>query len=266
MNPLVEVVKSFFIPGSITFLMFGLIVGVTLLYFRDAAAKWGKRWLTLLAVLYWTLSTPLCSNTLEAILSHGYETQASPVEVEGIEAIVVLGGGSSTLRSAEQEMDALSNPGILRVWEGARLYENLDQPWVIVSGGMNERAGALTPESMPMRDVLIDIGVPADRILLESSSRNTFEQAVYLHSLLDIRGIERFALVTSPTHMRRAIATFIGQGLNPIPSSSSQHSDGFLADRWVFLPDKNALEASRLAMREGMALVYYTLRGWFSPP
>ena len=103
-------------------------------------------------------------------------------------------------------------------------------------------------------------------LLLESFSRNTFEQAVNLHSLLDTRGIERFALVTSPTHMRRAMATFIGQGLNPIPSSSSQHSDGFLADRWVFLPDKNALEASRLAMREGMALVYYALRGWFSPP
>ena len=266
MNPLAEVVKSFFIPGSITFLMFGLIVGVTLLYFKGAAAKWGKRWLTLLAVLYWILSTPLCSNTLEAILSHGYDTQASPVQVEGVEAIIVLGGGSSTLRSDGQEMDALSNPGILRVWEGARLYENLDQPWVIVSGGMNERAGALTPESIPMRDLMLDLGVPAERILLESSSQNTYEQALRLRSLLDTHGIENFVLVTSPTHMRRAMATFIGRGFNPIPSSSQQHSAGFLADHLVFLPDSDALEASRLAMREGMALVYYGLRGWFSPP
>ena len=266
MNPLAEVVKSFFIPGSITFLMFGLIFGVALLYFQGAAAKWGKRWLTLLAVLYWTLSTPFCSNTLEAILSHGYETRASPIEVEGIEAIVVLGGGSSTLRSDGWEMDTLSNPGLLRVWEGTRLYEDLGQPWVIVSGGMNERAGALTPESIPMRDVMIDLGVPADQILLESSSQNTYEQAVNLRPLLDAHAIEDFVLVTSPTHMRRSMATFISQGFNPIPSSSAQHSEGFLADRWVFLPDKDALEASRLAMREGMALVYYALRGWFSPP
>jgi len=108
--------------------------------------------------------------------------------------------------------------------------------------------------------------VPADRILLESSSRNTFEQALNLRSLLDAHGIERFVLVTSPTHMRRAMATFIGQGLNPIPSSSAQHSEDFLAESWVFLPDNDALEASRLAMREGMALVYYALRGWFSLP
>ena len=266
MNPLVEVVKSFFIPGSITFLMFGLIVGVALLYFQGAAAKWGKRWLTLLAVLYWTLSTPLCSNTLEAILSHGYETQASPVELERLEAIVVLGGGSSTLRSDTQEMDALSKPGILRVWEGARLYGNMDQPWVVVSGGMNERAGALTPESIPMRDMMIDLGVPADQILLEASSQNTYEQALRLRSLLDAHGIENFVLVTSPTHMRRAMATFIGRGFNPIPSSSAQHVEGFLSDQWVFLPDSDALEASRLAMREGMALIYYALRGWLSPP
>jgi uncharacterized SAM-binding protein YcdF (DUF218 family) len=163
-------------------------------------------------------------------------------------------------------MNILSDAGILRVWEGVRQYHNLDEPWVIVSGGVNERVGMTTPESLPMRDILIKGGVPASRILLESSSSNTFEQASNLGPMLEAHGIERFIMVTSPSHMRRAMGTFIAQGLDPIPAPSKQHPDDFLADRSNFLPNSEALEESRIAVREIMALVYYALRGWLSSP
>lgn len=266
MNSIVEVVKDFFIPGSITFLISGLIIGTLLLYRRGAAATWGRRCLTLLAALYFTLSTPLCSNALEAILSHGYTDQADVADMEGIAGIVILGGGSLTLQVDGQEMDVLSDASIMRVLEGGRLYHALDNPLVIVSGGTNERAGVINPESMPMRAILVDIGVPAERILLESSSQNTFEQALKLRPLLEAHGLEHFILVTSPTHMRRAVASFRAQGLDPTSSASAQHSDGFLSDRCALLPKNDALEASRQAFREGMAFVYYALRGWLSMP
>jgi hypothetical protein len=62
------------------------------------------------------------------------------------------------------------------------------------------------------------------------------------------------------------MATFITQGLDPIPAPSKQHPDDFLADRSIFLPSSEALEESRMALREIMALAYYELRGWLSSP
>jgi uncharacterized SAM-binding protein YcdF (DUF218 family) len=262
---MIEVIKEFFIPGSIPFLLFGLIIGVILLYHRSLKI-WGKRWLTLLVVAYMVLSMPLSFKTMEAVLSRGYTEHVDLTNLDGVTGIVILGGGSVTVRSGSEEMNILSDAGILRVWEGVRLYHSLDEPWVIVSGGVNERIGMTTPESLPMREILIKGGVPASQILLESASSNTFEQASNIGPMLEAHDVKRFVMVTSPSHMRRAMGTFTSQGLEPIPAPSKQHPDDFLADRSIFLPNSEALDESRMAMREIMALVYYALRGWLSAP
>jgi len=262
---MIEVIKEYFVLGSIPFLLFGLTIGVILLY-RRSLTKWGVRWLTLLVAVYMVLSMPLSFKAMEAVLSRGYTEHVDSTDLEGVTGIVILGGGSVTIRSGSEEMNTLSNAGILRVWEGVRLYHKLDEPWVIVSGGVNERIGMTTPESLPMRDILIKGGVPASRILLESSSSNTFEQALNLGPMLEMHGVEKFLMVTSPSHMRRAMGTFTAQGLDPIPAPSEQHPDDFLADRSVIIPNSEALEESRMAVREIMALVYYALRGWLSSP
>ncbi len=262
---MIEVIKENFVPGSIPFLLLGLIIGMILLYHRSLMT-WGKRWLTLLVAVYIVLSMPMSFMAMESVLSRGYTERLDVADLDGVTGIVILGGGSITIQSGSEEMNILSDVGILRVWEGVRLYHNLDEPWVIVSGGVNERVGMTTPESLPMRDILIKGGVPASRILLESSSTNTFEQAQYLGPMLEAHDVERFVMVTSPSHMRRAMGAFIAQGLDPIPAPSRQHPDDFLANRSIFLPNSEALEESRMAVREIMAWVYYALRGWLSSP
>ena len=266
MDTIIEVIKIFLVPGSINFLVLGITVGVVLLFRRGATAKWGKRLLTLLAAMYWVMSTPICSNTLESLLSRGNPTQVSASELGGIRGIVVLGGGSTTIHLAEHAVNVLSTASLLRVWEGARLYDILDDPLVVLSGGINERAWDMAPESVPMLDALIDAQVPADRIILESSSRNTYEQALNLRPVLEDQNLQHFVLVTSPIHMRRALATFRAQGLNPVASASAQHPEGFLADRALLLPDSGALAASRRVCQEIMALISYALRGRLSAP
>lgn len=266
MDMIIELIKFFLVPGSINFLILGVTVGVVLLFRRGASAKWGKRLLTLLVVMYWVLSTPICSNALESLLSRSNPTQVSASELEGIGGIVVLGGGSSTIHLDEQAVNVLSTASLLRVWEGARLYDILDDPLVVLSGGINEWAWEMAPESVPMLDALIDAKVPADRIILESSSKNTFEQAINLRPVLEAQNLSRFVLVTSPIHMRRALATFRAQGLDPVPSASAQHPDGFLTDRAWFLPNSDALTASHRALQEIMALISYALRGRLSAP
>ena len=264
MSQLVEIIKQYFLPGSIPFLMFGLVIGVVLLYLRGDARTWGRRWLTTLVILYWLMSTPWIAQLLENILIQDEHASMDYSHFSDMEAIVVLGGGSSTMQVEEQQLELLSDATILRVWEGARLFHELNSPWIIVSGGTDSRSGVIVPESIPMRDMLLELGVPEGQILLDTQSGNTYEQAVNLGPLLKTHSIRQFALVTSPTHMRRALATFRAQGLDPLPASSRQHPDGYLKQRNPLLPNKDALEMSVRVVREIMASIYYAMRGWLA--
>jgi uncharacterized SAM-binding protein YcdF (DUF218 family) len=261
MDLLVEFVKANLIPGSISFLLTGLILGVIMLHAGRRARRWGLRWLTALAVLYLLLSLPVTAGVLAAPLDAGTPPAKLNPRVETAQAVVVLGGGGLSIVSDGASTQVLSESSALRSLEGVRLYRELDHPWVIVSGGTNEKAGLTTAESGAMRDLLLDNGVPAGRILVESGSQDTHDQALKIPALLAAYDIERFVLVTSPTHMLRALLSFEKAGLDPIPVLANERSStqppGF-----PILPSLSALDQSRTALREWMGLVYYALRGW----
>lgn len=261
-----EIVKAYLIPGSLEFLLIAFILGVILLFAHRETRVWGSSLLAFLAVLYFLLSLPLTARTFERILTDRSTPIRSVEEAGGAESVVILGGGSATFRAGGNEINELSDATALRVLEGARLYKLLDDPSVVVSGGADGLVDALTPESVPMQQELEDLGVPLDRIQLESLSGSTLEQAEALSKLLEARGIEDFVLVTSPIHMRRALATMRAQGLDPVPSPSAQHSEGHTVERGSVLPNPAALHASRQAIREGLAVLYYWANGWTGPP
>ena len=260
----VEWIKDYFVPGSVTFLLLGISVGVVLLFLRKRASKWGRTILAALVISYWLLATPFCANTLEKWLRDGYSPLENVSQLEA-DAVLILGGGSVTQSIGDDEINTLSGASAMRVLEALRLYAQMEDPLIIVSGGINERVGRMTPESYPMRAALISAGVPEDRILMESGSHNTYEQAVNLAPLFEAHDIETFILVTSESHMRRSMAVFQGHGFQPIPSAAPQHAEGQILSRWGLLPNEEALDASRNAVREIMAIVYYSLSGKLQP-
>ncbi len=257
-----DFVKGFMLPGSLSFLLLGVTLGVVALFGGRRARAWGRGWLAVLAAGYWLMSTPLVAGNLEAALGREFESIADPEELVGVEAIVVLGGGSVTHRAPGGEIQIVSDSSALRAIEGARLYRLMDEPWVIASGGSSELLRGGSAESQAMRLALMQLGVPAERILLETVSQNTRGQAVALRPMLEEQGLERFVLVTSPTHMPRALRAFRAVGLEPMPSVAAQHSETFPLSSFPLQPDLEALEASKVALREVIALVYYGLRGW----
>ena len=256
-----EFVDNFLIPGSFWFLFLGFSVGVLLLYWRRLTIRWGRVWLTALAGLYWLLSMPFAATGLETGLIRGYGSLTRAGEANGATAVVVLNGGGLSFQARGQVITLLSGATAFRVLEGARVYRLLDNPWVIVSGGVRNQHGLLNPYEA-MREELIKAGVPADRILMESASENTREQAIYLAPLLEAHQIEQFVLVTSPTHMGRAMAAFEAAGLRPVASVSVDVLEETAPQQWRFLPAASALGASRWAIREYLAVAYYWSRGW----
>ena len=261
----VQFVKDYFIPGSSTFLIIGAVIGVILLYSGKRPNRWGRTWLTILVVFYWVVSTPLGAIALESGLTGKFEPIESLSDAGDAEAVIILGGGSVNLRSRGEVFSLLISASALRAMEGIRLYDLLDEPLMIVSGGSNPFLGGGTPESFMLEDMLMDAGIPEDAIVLESASQSTREQAMKLGPILDEYDVDGFVLVTSAIHMKRSIAVFEAHGMNPIPSPSALRSEGFDGSIAIF-PSWIALDASQAAMREYMALGYYWVRGWLSPP
>ena len=98
------------------------------------------------------------------------------------DVMVVLGGGAAE-----------------RPERAAELFTNHIAPRIIVSG-----RGDCTIN----RHLLIEDGVPAKAIGLESQSRNTRQNAEFTVKLLREQQVTHVILVTSWYHSRRALATF----------------------------------------------------------
>ena len=261
---LIDVVKAMLVPGSTGFLLIGLTVGLALLLAAPRSRRWGLAWLAVLAAAYWVLSLPGTAAILEGALAGDVRPLQAAADAPGAEAIVVLGGGSETFRADEMTLSAPSEPSALRALEAARVYALMPTSLVIPSGGPGGEAGRGEPESTVIRRVLEANGIPGDRIVEEGLASSTREEALALAEMLTARGVSRVIVVTSPTHMRRALGALAAAGIDPIGSPSREHSE-LRPSNGPLLPSERALRDSRYALREVMALVYYSARGWLAP-
>ncbi len=198
-------------------------------------------------------------------LRAGLERQFQPQEAAAYpsaDAILVLGGGIEGARSPWRDMPNLAAAAD-RVWFGAKLYHSGRAPRVILSGGAFDDDPALQREAPAMAAFMEDLGVPASALLLEATSRNTWENAVESRRLMQEHGIERVLLVTSALHMRRALAIFRQLDIAVIPAPTDFEAappSGPVVLRW--LPDAEALFGSSRALKEYLGDFAYRLRGW----
>jgi uncharacterized SAM-binding protein YcdF (DUF218 family) len=61
---------------------------------------------------------------------------------------------------------------------------------------------------------LLGAGISADRLLIDEASRNTYENARFTARLLQSQPAGRWLLITSASHMPRAIGTFRKNGID----------------------------------------------------
>jgi uncharacterized SAM-binding protein YcdF (DUF218 family) len=264
MDVLAGFVKSYLLPGSLSFLVLGATVCVVLLLLGREARRRGRDILLGLLAMYWILALPVVGLGLESLLQGEYRPVSDPAALEGIEAIVVLSGGSATYRASGVGVDTLSEASALRAIEAARLYRAAAPEFVILSGGAPQAPEGAVSDAQAMRPVLLELGVPEDRILMDNVSGDTHAQAVTLAGMLATYQIESFVLVTSPAHMRRSMLAFEAQGLHPLASVAAGQSEGGQADARAWLPSERGLGISRAGVREALALVYYAARGWLT--
>jgi uncharacterized SAM-binding protein YcdF (DUF218 family) len=214
------------------------------------------RWLLALAALLLTIImvTPV-STWLLLPLEQRFPAPGSPPP--DIDAIIVLGGAVAPVGSAEhgapqlnQEAERLTVvPGLMRHYP--------DIP-VIFSGGSGDPRQPDAREAPVAAALLADLGVDMTRVRLESTSRNTWENAVNSRPLLPPDG--RVLLVTSAAHMPRSVGIFRKVGINVVPYPVSYGANQ--SEEWRFgvnLSDNLAM--LERAAYEYRGLIAYWLAG-----
>jgi len=224
--------------------------------------------ITAALVILWLSSTTGFSHLLARSLEWRYPT---PDEIPAADVIVVLGGGTEPATAPRPSVEV--NGAGDRVLYAASLYKEGKAAHILLSGGniswLNE--GATTPAE-DMASILTAIGIPEEALWLETSSQNTYENALYSKEILAENEIERILLVTSAMHMPRSVAVFEKLGIEVIPipvdfsiteeESPQDRSDNIQSKIINVIPRASGLSLTTNAMKEYIGYLIYKLQGW----
>lgn len=251
-------------------IMFMTLIG--LIFCRSARAKNCVLWLILIFVL-------VAGNKLPGGLLIRHLEQVYPAYdgTQTADAIVVLGGGTITKSAPRQIVEV--NGGGDRITYAVKLYRDGAADKLLLGGSyIRWRDGevlsdnAVSSPASEMAELMKMYGIPEDALLIQDRSLNTAEEAVEDAVILKELGISRIILVSSATHMRRAVPLFENQGLEVIPaptdySFSDLEWENFLrfdaATAYTFfIPSIGNMEALQNAVKEYLGYYVYQMRGW----
>ncbi|UCD53356.1 MAG: YdcF family protein [Phycisphaerales bacterium] len=243
------------------------VVGILILLTVGLVLAWIKRgkrlsrvgwWIVLVGtVLLLVLSLSPVAYLLAYSLECGYTLPSEEV-LKSLDMVVVLGGGQRPAGGLRPESE-LSGVSYARACQGVRLYRRSDVRLLAFCGGRPWPGAA--SEAELMKAVATDMGVAEDRILTETESRTTQENAARLAELLP-GSSRRIGLVTSATHMRRSEGIFAkrfpADAIIPVPVHylcGPVHPE---LD--TFIPSVRNLQDSTAAIHEWIGLLWYAIR------
>ncbi|MEA1989840.1 MAG: YdcF family protein [Pseudomonadota bacterium] len=253
---------AFLSPGNL--LVFLLSLGVLFLLFNNiSSAK--KILIPTGLVAFVLMAYPVSDYLMQPLESRFSAPETLPGKVDGI---IILGGGEDLKRSLSWQVAELGIGGDRYIGTAslATYYPNVP---VIFTGG----SGSITlqdtdGEGALARSILTTIGIQPERLIIESRSRNTYENFKFTKPLLP-KTQGNYLLVTSAFHMPRAVGIARIQGVNviPYPVDYRTNADELRVFDFDLFDHLKALEP---AWREWIGLTVYYLTGktssWFPKP
>jgi uncharacterized SAM-binding protein YcdF (DUF218 family) len=143
----------------------------------------------------------------------------------------------------------------------AELARQYPEAKLMFSGG----SGLLNPrakmkDSEVARRILSSIGVPTDKIVFETASRNTFENASFSAQLAHPEKTQNWLLLTSAFHMPRAVGCFRQAGWNVFAVPAGYYTTGKFG-RFSAFEFAQQMFFLNLALHEYAGLVSYWVMG-----
>ena len=131
--------------------------------------------------------------------------------------VVVLGGGLDSAYKTEGHDEPVLNDAAERMTTAIALLRKAPGLRLVFTGGEGEVTASGPSEADRARQFFAQQGLDVQRITFESQSRNTYENAVFTARLPGVDKSQRWLLLTSASHMPRALATFAKAGWNVTP-------------------------------------------------
>lgn len=228
-----------------------------------AVKRIGVGLLTAATVFLWLAATPPIADAFLWSLERRYAPE--PELPETVEYIVVLGSG----HSEHEELGvwhSLGGAARARVAEGLRLSRG-NTASVVFTG--YEGGGEIATARMG-RDAAVELGLDPERARVYPDPRNTDEEAKAVADMLAARRSDgsgdprveasgahpRVALVTSASHMPRAVYLFerAGVPVAPMPTDYRGVPGGY--SPWNLFPGAGALRNTERAWYEYMGLAW----------
>lgn len=240
-----------------------------LIVFLLAVALWlrarpqsvaARRALFAVTIVYTSLSLYGVSYGAGRLLVIGFDPLQPGDVPPGRRAIVLLGSGTYTSTDWDRrQFSVIDRTAANRVYEALRIFNAVGADWVITSGGLIDPEDSEEPNGLTMREELVRLGVPPSRILTETKSRDTHDEAIIVAGMLEPLKVDRVILVTSEFHMRRSLGAFRSVGIRAIPAvAPNVHNDV----PW-FIPSDEGLHEASIVAHEVFGLLYYAARGWY---
>ncbi|MDD3072433.1 MAG: YdcF family protein [Candidatus Pacebacteria bacterium] len=229
----------FLLPSVLAALFF--LFGAFFLFLKKK--KTGRAFIILSFLFYYAFSVSPVSDFLLNPLEKEYSFLKEEEMDKANKVVLLLGGRESD---------------ILRGSEVLRISHTLNhRAGIIISG--TDPLNPKSEEAFAVRNFFISRGVPSEKITIEGSSKNTWEN---VRNVKEIINDEPFFLVTSAYHMNRAVKEFQRVGLSPIPSPTDFKRKGEY-NMFDIFPSPENLKKSDLATKEHLGEVYYKILFFF---
>ncbi|MFV0574130.1 MAG: envelope biogenesis factor ElyC [Vibrio sp.] len=177
------------------------------------------------------------------------------IPVDGtLDYVMVLGSGH-VVDDDLPITSELSRNGLMRLAEGIRILRLYPGAKLILSG---YDGGTSMSNARMMGNVAVSLGVPKSDIILLESAQDTWEEA---HQAAGFVGSKRLVLVTSASHMHRALNEFHKAGLQPLPAPTNFLAVDDINQAWdKYSPQSKYLEQTERFWYESLGRWWSALR------
>lgn len=175
-------------------------------------------------------------------------------EMKNIDAIVVLGNGTKDINTLKETFS--TETGYLRLVHAVEVYHKTGARYFVCSGGGDGKIS----EAETMARLAERLGVPKEKIKMETRSDNTSENASELNKMMSDKNIH-IGLVTSAYHMKRSereLSKYFNNIL-PLPAHYLYESPkGNVVRR--YMPQAEELHKTSIAIKEIVGQLWYKLK------
>jgi len=182
-------------------------------------------------------------------------------EFKKVDSIIMLGGGinSTAPLSLSVKKGIPSNTALARLTEVVRLYNKSDKEKMLIflTGGIVY--GDDISEAEVYKNYMIDLGVAEKSIIIENTSKTTYENLLNIKKKLDEYKRKKTVLVTSATHLTRGMNTSKKVGIDVIGNPADFQYNGKY-DVSSFFPSAYNIVQIKKALWEYIGIVFYSLK------